>query len=122
MGSLDFVRMSLNCKLNGGMLANNKPNMRKVGWRRKRLVFFLWGLVFVIGFGLFLFNGVLRKNIEVVRRCEEDKGLVLVEHFNVSNEVLHELASSFFESDQVLLFCIFFLLFDLCILSNCYFS
>nr|GEW19237.1 histidine kinase 2 [Tanacetum cinerariifolium] len=75
--------MSLNCKLNGGMLTNNKSNMRKVGWRRKKLVFFLWGLVFVIGFGLFLFNGVLRNKIEV---CEEDKGLVLVEHFNVSNE------------------------------------
>ncbi|KAL9994343.1 putative histidine kinase response regulator and transcription factor RR-A-type family [Helianthus debilis subsp. tardiflorus] len=99
--------MSLNCKtsgLNGRLLTRSK--MRKPlrgcysGWKWKRLFLFVWVLV-VIGFGLSLFSGVFRKKMETSGTCE-DNSLVLVEQFNnVSKDLLHEVASSFFESDQI---------------------
>ncbi|KAI3815111.1 hypothetical protein L1987_14767 [Smallanthus sonchifolius] len=105
-----FVIMSLNCKisrLNGRFLTSSK--MRKVkeplrgcnsGWKWKRLLLFVWVLLVAVGLGLFLFSGVFRKKMEISGTCE-DNSLVLVEHFNVSKDLLHELASSFFESDQI---------------------
>lgn len=105
--------MSLNCKisgLNGGLLTSSK--MRKTvkgpnsGWKRKRFVLFLWVFLVAIGFCLFLFSGVFRKKMERATTCE-DKSLVLVEQFNVSKEHLHDLASSFYDSDQVLFLQLF---------------
>ncbi|KAJ9537897.1 hypothetical protein OSB04_030630 [Centaurea solstitialis] len=99
--------MSLNCKnsgLNGGLMrkAGKEPlRVSNNGWKRKRLVLFLWVFLFVSGFGLFLFSGVLRKEIEVTRKTCEDESLVLVEQLNVSKDLLHELASSFFELNQI---------------------
>ncbi|KAI3774851.1 hypothetical protein L1987_49413 [Smallanthus sonchifolius] len=93
--------MSLNCKISGSNGTGSKmrkarepPRGSNSGWKWKRLLLFL---VVAIGFGLFLFNCVFRKKTGT---CE-DKSLVLVEQFNVSKDLLHELASSFFESDQV---------------------
>ncbi|XP_024980609.1 histidine kinase 2-like [Cynara cardunculus var. scolymus] len=105
-----FLIMSLNCKisgLNGRFLTSSKMRKAKEplrvsngGWKRKRLLLFTWVFLFVTGFGLFLFSGVLRKKMEIKETCE-DKSLVLVEQLNVSKDLLHELASSFFESNQI---------------------
>ncbi|XP_071691848.1 histidine kinase 2-like isoform X2 [Rutidosis leptorrhynchoides] len=74
--------------------------MKKANWKWKRLLLFVLGLILVIGFALFLFSGVFRMKREVRTTCE-DKSLVLVEQFNVTKDHLHELASSFYESDQI---------------------
>ncbi|KAL8260683.1 hypothetical protein R6Q59_028636 [Mikania micrantha] len=104
---LVFVIMSLNCKISG--LNGTGSKMRKAkeptrgsnrGRRWKRLFLFVWVLVFAFGFGLFVFNAVFTKNMEI-SGIREEKSLVLVDHFNVSNDLLQEPASSFFESDQV---------------------
>ncbi|XP_023770076.1 histidine kinase 2 [Lactuca sativa] len=107
-----FVTMSLNSKisgLNGRLVTSSKMRKTKEpsrgshsGWKKKRLLLFVWVFLIVTGFGLFLFSGVLRKktDITVTGTCE-DKSLLLVEQFNVSKDLLHELASSFFESDQI---------------------
>ncbi|KAI7744201.1 hypothetical protein M8C21_005479 [Ambrosia artemisiifolia] len=105
--------MSLNCKLSG---LNNrlltKSKMRKplrgssTVWKWKRLFLFVWVIVvvIVIVFGLSLFSGVFRKKEMVTVTAgtsEDNNSLVLVEQFNVSKDLLHELANSFFESDQI---------------------
>ncbi|KAI7733129.1 hypothetical protein M8C21_021672 [Ambrosia artemisiifolia] len=78
--------MSLNCKLSG---LNNrlltKSKMRKplrgssTVWKWKRL----------------------KKEMVTAGTSEDNNSLVLVEQFNVSKDLLHELANSFFESDQI---------------------
>lgn len=102
-----FVIMSLNCKisgLNGRLSTSSKmrksPRGSDSGWKRKGLLLFLWVILVAIGLGLFFTSGVFRKKMEITGTCE-DKSLVLVEQFNVSLDHLHELASSFFESDQI---------------------
>nr|XP_043623715.1 histidine kinase 2-like [Erigeron canadensis]XP_043623716.1 histidine kinase 2-like [Erigeron canadensis]XP_043623717.1 histidine kinase 2-like [Erigeron canadensis] len=102
--------MSLNSKIsesNGILLTRSKMRKAKepvIGsnyrWIWKRLYLLLWVFVIVFGFGLFLFNGVFIKKFEVVGSLD-DKSLVLVERFNVSKDLLHELNSSFVESDQI---------------------
>ncbi|KAJ0514623.1 putative histidine kinase response regulator and transcription factor RR-A-type family [Helianthus annuus] len=100
--------MSLNYKISG--LNGTSSKMRKVkepargcnsvlNW--KRLLLFVWVIVVSTGFCLFFLNGVFRTKIEVTGTCKDNKSLVLVEQFNVSNELLHELASSFYKSDQI---------------------
>ncbi|XP_076906018.1 histidine kinase 2-like [Bidens hawaiensis] len=94
--------MSLNCKISGLKMRKAKEPLRgsNCGWKWKRLLLFVWVLVAAIGFGLYLFSGVFVKKMEVNGICEDDS-LVLVEQFNASKDLLHELASSFFESDQI---------------------
>ncbi|MFS7980032.1 putative histidine kinase response regulator and transcription factor RR-A-type family [Helianthus anomalus] len=100
--------MSLNYKISG--LNGTSSKMRKVkepargcnsvlNW--KRLLLFVWVIVVSSGFCLFFLNGVFRTKIEVTGTCKDNKSLVLVQQFNVSNELLHELASSFYKSDQI---------------------
>ncbi|KAI3789418.1 hypothetical protein L2E82_02213 [Cichorium intybus] len=105
-----FVTMSLNSKisgLNGRLMSSSKMRKSKEpsrgshsGWKRKKLLLFVWVFLVVTGFGLFLFNGVLTKKTEITGAFE-DKSLLLVEQYNVSKDLLHELASSFFKSDQI---------------------
>ncbi|KAK9060407.1 hypothetical protein SSX86_021111 [Deinandra increscens subsp. villosa] len=104
------VIMSLNCKisgLNGRLLTSSK--MRKAnkplrgfnnGWKWKRLVLFVLVLLVAVGFGLSWFSGVFRKKMEITG-TSEDNSLELVKQFNVSKDLLHELASSSFEPDQI---------------------
>ncbi|KAI3769556.1 hypothetical protein L6452_00664 [Arctium lappa] len=101
--------MSLNCKISGieGRLLTNYSKMRKAkeplknfGWKWKKLLLFLWVFLVATGFAWFLFGGVSTQKLEISRTCEYNSS-VLIEQFNVSKDHLHELASSFFESDQI---------------------
>ncbi|KAL6955228.1 histidine kinase [Sarracenia purpurea var. burkii] len=106
--------MSLSCKhcgFNGKLSASFKPNRGKEPlhgfnrfWNWKRQLFFsLWILGGVIGFVWFfsgLSNGVLRTKDEAVDLYQKDRAWILLEHFNVSKDQFHALASLFYESDQ----------------------
>nr|XP_043618698.1 histidine kinase 2-like [Erigeron canadensis] len=88
-----FFIMSLNCKLskiNGSRFltnskmkkANKEPSRRcnnKSGWKWKKLLLFLWAFLVAIGFVWFLKNDVSNQKLD---------------H-------LHQLAASFFESNQI---------------------
>uniref|UniRef100_A0A5B7B4K1 histidine kinase n=1 Tax=Davidia involucrata TaxID=16924 RepID=A0A5B7B4K1_DAVIN len=107
-----LVKMSLNCKLsgsNGKLSANFKLKKAKEPlhgsncvWKWRRQLLLLWLLGVVIGFIWFFFglnDGALwRKEIPDL---SEDNARILLEHFNVSKDQLHDLVSIFSESDQV---------------------
>ncbi|KVI10629.1 CHASE-like protein [Cynara cardunculus var. scolymus] len=102
--------MSLNCKLSGikgRLLTNSKMRKAKEplkgsngGWKWKRLLLFLWVFLVATGFSWFLFGFVSTQKLEI-SRTSEDNSSGLIQQFNVSKDHLHELASSFFESDQI---------------------
>ncbi|XP_076924720.1 histidine kinase 2-like [Bidens hawaiensis] len=105
------IIMSLNCKISSSSgLNGTSSKMKKVkepansGWRWKRLVLFVWLIVVAVGVGFFFISGVFRRKMEVITltgACKDNKSLVLVQQFNVSNDLLHELAYSFYETDQI---------------------
>ncbi|KAK9284454.1 hypothetical protein L1049_023627 [Liquidambar formosana] len=95
-----LVKMSMSFKLKKAKEPWHVSNfVRK--WRRKLLL--LWLLSGVIGFIWFFFgwsDGALRMKEKTPNLCEE-KARILLEHFNVSKNQLHALASLFSESDQI---------------------
>ncbi|KAI7741789.1 hypothetical protein M8C21_000633, partial [Ambrosia artemisiifolia] len=72
-----YMIMSLNCKISGSNGTSSKM-MRKMKEPTAR-----------------------GTKMDIRRSFNKDKSLVLVQQFNVSKELLHELASSFYESDQI---------------------
>lgn len=108
-----LLKMSLNCKLSGfsGRLpANLKLKKSKEPlhgsncvrkWRRKFLLLWLLGVIIgLICFLSVLNAGALSRKEKTPDLCEE-KARILLEHFNVSKNQLHSLASLFAESDQI---------------------
>ena len=97
-------RLSANSRLKKAKETMHGPNsFRK--WKRNLL--FLWLLGFVstgIIWCFLSFNSVASvRNEKSPDSCEE-KARILLQHFNVSKNQFHALASFFYESDQVILY------------------
>lgn len=96
-------------RIKGRLLTNSKMRECNGGWKWKKLLLFVWIFVFATGFVWFLFGGVSsEKRLKISGKCEDNNSSVLIQQFNVSKDHLYELASSFFESNQVLLSNLFF--------------
>ncbi|KAK3031982.1 hypothetical protein RJ639_036187 [Escallonia herrerae] len=108
-----LVNMSLKCKLSGlsGRLSTDYQvkfvkgpiSGSLYGNKWRRLHFYMWLTVILIGFIWFLTvlsNGGPKRKVDASDICE-DKDRILLKHLNVSKEELHALASSFFKSDQI---------------------
>ena len=112
-----LAKMSLNCKHsgsnNGILLTSSKLKKAKEPlhgsnrvWKWRRLFLFLWLLGSMIGiFWIFsgLNDGALRRKDVTLDLCQ-NRDRILLEHFNVTKDQLQDLASSFYDSDQVLSF------------------
>ncbi|XVF21118.1 hypothetical protein REPUB_Repub12eG0062900 [Reevesia pubescens] len=109
-----LVKMSMNGKLSGSncrLSANFKlkkaketmhgPNsFRK--WKRNLLFLWLLGFVSTGIIWFFLsFNSVASERNEKSPESCEEKARILLQHFNVSKDQFHSLASFFYESDQI---------------------
>ncbi|CAH1450169.1 unnamed protein product [Lactuca virosa] len=88
--------------IKGRLLTNSKMRECNGGWKWKKLLLFVWIFVFATGFVWFLFGGVSsEKRLKISGKCEDNNSSVLIQQFNVSKDHLYELASSFFESNQI---------------------
>ncbi|KAG4139115.1 hypothetical protein ERO13_D07G172100v2 [Gossypium hirsutum] len=109
-----LVKMSMNGKFPAStcrLPANSRLKKAKEIMHRSnsfkkwnRYLIFLWLLgFFSVGFIWFLtsFNGVPSEGTEKIPPSCEDNARILLQHFNVSKNQLHALASFFYESDQV---------------------
>lgn len=121
-----FVKMSMNGKLPAStcrLPANSRLKKAKEIVHRSnsfkkwnRYLIFLWLLgFFSAGFIWFFtsFNGVPSEGNEKIPPSCEDNARILLQHFNVSKNQLHALASFFYESDQVNLHLFWLKLFGL---------
>ncbi|KAG8489093.1 hypothetical protein CXB51_017081 [Gossypium anomalum] len=108
-----LVKMSMNGKLPAStcrLPANSRLKKAKEIMHRSnsfkkwnRYLIFLWLLgFFSVGFIWFLtsFNGVPSEGNEKIPPSCEDNARILLQHFNVTKNQLHALASFFYESDQ----------------------
>ncbi|MBA0640280.1 hypothetical protein Goklo_023234 [Gossypium klotzschianum] len=109
-----LVKMSMNGKFPAStcrLPANSRLKKAKEIMHRSnsfkkwnRYLIFLWLLgFFSVGFIWFLtsFNGVPSEGTAKIPPSCEDNARILLQHFNVSKNQLHALASFFYESDQV---------------------
>lgn len=108
-----LLKMSLNCKLlgmNGSFSSSFRLKKAReslpgpnYGWRWQRKLLFLWLIFFGIGFFCLVISlngGVYSWNQEA-SEPNEDNSYFLLERFNVSKEQIKDLATLFFEKDQV---------------------
>ncbi|PSS14325.1 Histidine kinase [Actinidia chinensis var. chinensis] len=109
-----LAKMSLNCKHsgsnNGILLTSSKLKKAKEPlhgsnrvWKWRRLFLFLWLLgSMIVFFWIFsgLNDGALRRKDVTLDLCQ-DRDRILLEHFNVTKDQLQDLASSFYDSDQI---------------------
>uniref|UniRef100_A0A2P2LHG9 Histidine kinase 1 2 3 plant n=1 Tax=Rhizophora mucronata TaxID=61149 RepID=A0A2P2LHG9_RHIMU len=97
--------------LNGRLPGSTKPRKQQESlhvpdsvrkWRVKALLFWLLGALAIGSFGFLLSfgNGPLRTKQKGPEFCEE-KVQALLQHFNISKNQLHALASLFSESNQI---------------------
>lgn len=126
-----LVKMSMNCKLHGMKGGfSSKFRLKKAresqlgpsgGLSRRRQFLFLWLFFVAIGFIWLLISssyGRLRRKVEAPH-LDGDTTNFLLQHFNVSREEIHALASYFLDTDQVS--CSLFQISRLnCHMSRCY--
>lgn len=108
-----LLKMSLNCKLlgmNGSFSSSFRLKKARESlpgpncwWRWQRKLLFLWLIFFGIGiFWLVIsLNGGIYSWKQEASEPNEDKSYFLLERFNVSKEQIQDLATLFFEKDQV---------------------
>lgn len=106
-----LVKMSMNCKVHGMKGGfSSKFRLKKAResqhgpsrWRRQLL--FLWLFFVAIGFIWLLISssyGRLGRKVEAPPHLDGDTTNFLLQHFNVSMEEIHSLASNFLDTDQV---------------------
>nr|GMC70634.1 histidine kinase 2 [Ipomoea batatas] len=106
-----LVKMSMNCKVHGMKGGfSSKFRLKKAResqrgpsrWRRQLL--FLWLFFVAIGFIWLLISssyGRLGRKVEAPPHLDRDTTNFLLQHFNVSREEIHALASNFLDTDQI---------------------
>ncbi|XP_019193391.1 PREDICTED: histidine kinase 2-like isoform X1 [Ipomoea nil] len=105
-------RMSMNCKshgMKGGFSSKfrlKKPRESQHGPSpRRRQFLFLWLFFVAIGFICLLisssYGSLGRKKVEPPPHLDGDTTNFLLQHFNVSREEIHALASYFLDTDQI---------------------
>nr|AWS21722.1 sensor histidine kinase 2b [Solanum tuberosum] len=108
-----LLKMSLNCKLlgmNGSFSSSFRLKKAReslpgpnCGWRWQRKLLFLWLIFFGIGFFWLVIslNGGVYSWKQEASELNEDKSYFLLERFNVSKEQIQDLATLFFDKDQI---------------------